>query len=132
MYTFFFFLHILVVICLLAVILVQRGRSGGLVEALGGVESIFGTKTSSFFVKATVILAILFFGTSITLAYLSKERGRSLMNRVPASVSPGEKTGQIPAAEEETFPSTTSGTGAPEDTANEVRQHQENSASEAE
>ncbi|MBU1367645.1 MAG: preprotein translocase subunit SecG, partial [Candidatus Omnitrophica bacterium] len=43
--------HIIIVIGLIGMILVQRGRSGGLVEALGGVESIFGTKTSSFFVK---------------------------------------------------------------------------------
>jgi preprotein translocase subunit SecG len=74
-------LHILVVITLIALILVQRGRSGGLVEALGGVESIFGTKTSSFFVKATVILAVLFFVTSISLAYLAKERGKSIMDK---------------------------------------------------
>jgi preprotein translocase subunit SecG len=66
---------------LIAVILVQRGRSGGLVEALGGVESIFGTKTSAFFVKVTVVLAIMFFVTSISLAYLSKERGKSLLDR---------------------------------------------------
>ena len=69
------------VISLVGVILVQRGRSGGLVEALGGVESIFGTKTSSFFVKMTVILAVLFFVTSISLAYLAKERGKSIMDR---------------------------------------------------
>ena len=79
MYALFFALHTLIVIALVAVILIQRGRSGGLVEALGGVESIFGTKTSSFFVKVTVVLAILFFLTSIFLAYLSKEKGRSLM-----------------------------------------------------
>jgi preprotein translocase subunit SecG len=81
MYYLILVLHILVVITLIAVILVQRGRSGGLVEALGGVESIFGTKTSSFFVKATVVLAVLFFITSISLAYLAKERGKSIMDK---------------------------------------------------
>ncbi|MCM8787066.1 MAG: preprotein translocase subunit SecG [Candidatus Omnitrophica bacterium] len=79
MYNLVLFLHILVVIFLLAIILIQRGRSGGLIEALGGVESIFGTKTSSFLVKLTVTLAILFFITTISLAYLSKEKGKSLM-----------------------------------------------------
>lgn len=79
-------LHIIVVIALVAVILVQRGRSGGLVEALGGVESIFGTKTSSFFVKVTVVLAVLFFLTSISLAYLAKERGKSIMDRYKGSL----------------------------------------------
>ena len=80
MYNLVLVFHIIVVIGLIGMILIQRGRSGGLVEALGGVESIFGTKTSSFFVKLTVVLAILFFVTSISLAYLSKQRGKSLMD----------------------------------------------------
>jgi preprotein translocase subunit SecG len=72
---------------------VQRGRSGGLVEALGGVESIFGTKTSAFFVKVTVILSILFFLTSMSLAYLSKERGKSLMEKIKPTVpQPSEES----------------------------------------
>ncbi|MBU0693247.1 MAG: preprotein translocase subunit SecG [Candidatus Omnitrophica bacterium] len=83
--------HIIIVIGLIGMILVQRGRSGGLVEALGGVESIFGTKTSSFFVKVTVILAILFFITSISLAYLSKEKGKSLMEKVKESSTQEQK-----------------------------------------
>ena len=80
MYNVVLVIHVIVVICLIGLILVQRGRSGGLVEALGGVESIFGTKTNAFFVKMTVILAILFFVTSISLAYLSKKQGKSLMS----------------------------------------------------
>ena len=77
MYNLVLVIHVIVVIGLVGVILIQRGRSGGLIEALGGVESIFG----SFFVKMTVILAILFFITSISLAYLSKQRGKSLMGQ---------------------------------------------------
>jgi len=84
MYNLLIFLHILIVILLLGVILIQRGRSGGLIEALGGVESIFGTKTSSFLVKTTVILAILFFLTSLSLAFLSKQREKSLFEKLPA------------------------------------------------
>lgn len=94
LYNLILILHVLVVMGLIAVILVQRGRSGGLVEALGGVESIFGTKTSAFFVKVTVILAVMFFITSISLAYLSKERGKSLLDKykeAPAS------QGSVPA-----------------------------------
>ncbi len=81
MYNIILTLHIIVVVALIGVILIQRGRSGGLIEALGGVESIFGTKTSSFLVRLTVILAIIFFLTSISLAYLSKQRGRSLLEK---------------------------------------------------
>lgn len=81
MYNVVLVIHVIVAISLIGMILIQRGRSGGLVEALGGVESIFGTKTSSFFVKMTVLLAILFFFTSISLAYLSKEKGKSIMGK---------------------------------------------------
>lgn len=80
MYNIVLAFHVIIAISLIGMILIQRGRSGGLVEALGGVESIFGTKTSAFFVKVTVVLAILFFVASISLAYLSKQRGRSLLS----------------------------------------------------
>ena len=91
MYNLMLTIHVIVVISLIGMILVQRGRSGGLVEALGGVESIFGTKTNNFFVKVTVILAIGFFLTSISLAYLSKEKGKSLMGRYENITADAEK-----------------------------------------
>lgn len=81
MYTTMLVIHIMITIALIGVILVQRGRSGGLVEALGGVESIFGTKTSSFFVKTTVVLATLFFLSCILMTYISREKGKSLMEK---------------------------------------------------
>ncbi|MBU2102562.1 MAG: preprotein translocase subunit SecG [Candidatus Omnitrophota bacterium] len=86
MYTFMLVLHIIIVVALLAAILIQRGRSGGLIEALGGVESLFGTKTSSFFVKITVVLAVLFFTSTITLAWLAKGRGKSLMGTYETTI----------------------------------------------
>jgi preprotein translocase subunit SecG len=108
MYNVILFLHVVVIISLIAVILVQRGRSGGLVEALGGVESIFGTKTNSFFVKITVTLAILFFITSISLAYLSKERAKSLVDKYSVQESTKEDQKVTPkpvtTTEEESLP----------------------------
>ncbi|MCF7869706.1 MAG: preprotein translocase subunit SecG [Candidatus Omnitrophica bacterium] len=76
MYKIVLILHIVVAISLIGMILVQRGRSGGLVEALGGVESIFGTKTSSLLVKLTVVFTVIFFLTSISLAYLYKQKAK--------------------------------------------------------
>ena len=81
MYNVILVFHVIVSLALVSFILIQRGRSGGIVEVLGGVESIFGTKTRSFFVKATVVLAVLFFVFSIYLAYLSKQQGKSLMDK---------------------------------------------------
>jgi preprotein translocase subunit SecG len=91
MYTLLTITHIIIVLALISIILVQRGRSGGLVEALGGVESIFGTKTQSFFVKTTIVLSILFFASSIGLVYFSKAKGNSVMDKfkdLPAKDAP--------------------------------------------
>ena len=81
MYNLVLALHIIVSLLLVITILIQRGRGGGLVEALAGAESLFGTKTSSFLVKTTTTLAIIFFITSTSLAFLSKERGKSLLQK---------------------------------------------------
>jgi preprotein translocase subunit SecG len=99
MYTFLMILHVVIVIALIGVILVQRGRSGGLVEALGGVESILGTKTHAVMVKITVGLAIAFFATSISLAYISKQKGKSVMERVnDQSIAPAAPVAGTDAA----------------------------------
>ncbi len=98
MYNVILIIHLIVVVALIGMILIQRGRSGGLVEALGGVESIFGTKTSNFLVKVTVVLAICFFLTSISLAYLSKEKGKSLMGQYETLLPSQESS---PLADEE-------------------------------
>jgi len=101
MYKFVLIFHVLIAVALVALILIQRGRSGGLVEALGGVESIFGTKTSSFLVKITVVLAICFFLTSLSLAYLSKQRGKSLLRRYKGTGGIAEVEEEAPLAEED-------------------------------
>jgi len=98
MYNVVLIVHVIIVVSLIGMILIQRGRSGGLIEALGSVESIFGTKTSNFLVKVTVTLAIGFFITSISLAYLSKERGKSLMGKYETSLPFQESS---PLADEE-------------------------------
>lgn len=82
MYSLVLTIHTFVVILLIIVILLQRGRSGGLIESLGGVESIFGTKTSSFMVKLTVVLATLFFITSISLVLISKKESELFSEKI--------------------------------------------------
>ena len=61
------------------------------------VESLFGTKTSSFLVRSTTILAILFFISSTGLAFLSKQRGRSIFETNPQATQqmPRNVTGQV-------------------------------------
>lgn len=68
---------LLAVICLALVglILVQRGKGGGLV-ALGGsgVEQAFGTHAATLAQKATTVLAILFLGVTIWLSMMYQSK----------------------------------------------------------
>jgi preprotein translocase subunit SecG len=79
MYGFLLVIHVCVAIFLIVVILIQRGRGGGLVESFSGVESMFGTRTSQFLTRATTVLATIFLFTSISLALLSARQSRSLI-----------------------------------------------------
>ena len=104
MYNVILSIHVIVALSLIGIILIQRGRSGGLIEALGGVESIFGTKTSAFLVKVTIALSIGFFFTSISLAYLSKQKGKSLMDKYESVSVESENTDQKPPSPKEAAP----------------------------
>src|SRR5262245_27165615 len=73
MYAFLLALHLIVCLCLVAVILVQSGKGGGLAGgAFGGAtQTVFGGRGATDFVtRATVLLGVLFFVTSLSLALL--------------------------------------------------------------
>lgn len=72
-------IHIIACLGLIGIILIQRGRGGGFVESFSGLDSVFGTKTSTFLTKLTTILAVTFFFTCLALTFLSLQRSRSLM-----------------------------------------------------
>ncbi|MDD5018938.1 MAG: preprotein translocase subunit SecG [Candidatus Omnitrophica bacterium] len=103
--------HVIACSLLILIVLVQQGRGGGLIENFSSAESIFGTKTSSFLVKSTTVLAIVFFLTCLSLAFLSIQKSRSLVERydpnaaataAPAQASsPGtEADASAPASEQ--------------------------------
>ncbi len=85
--------HVIACVVLIGIVLVQAGRGGGLTETFSGAESIFGTKTNSFLTRATTVLAILFFVTCLSLAFISKQRSRSLLEgkRIPVKSVPAEQ-----------------------------------------
>jgi preprotein translocase subunit SecG len=82
-------LHIIVCLVLIIVILLQAGRGQGLTGGSfgGNVQSLLGTKSSSFLTKATSVCAILFLFTCIGLNVLEVQKSRSLF-KSPKSQAP--------------------------------------------
>ncbi|MFH1202675.1 MAG: preprotein translocase subunit SecG [Candidatus Omnitrophota bacterium] len=79
MYIFIIIIHVIVSILLIIAVLLQSGKGGGLIESFSAAESIFGTKTSTFMARATTILVTLFFITTLSLAFLSTQKSKSLV-----------------------------------------------------
>jgi preprotein translocase subunit SecG len=66
-------IHTLVCIGIIGLVLLQHGKGADMGVAFGSssAKSFFGSKgSSSFLVKTTTILAILFFSTCLSLGYL--------------------------------------------------------------
>jgi preprotein translocase subunit SecG len=114
MYALLMALHLIVCLCLVAVILVQSGKGGGLAGgAFGGAtQTVFGGRGATDFVtRATIVLGVLFFATSISLALITTRGnvgGRSVVSEAarraagaapPAGTPPatGTPAGTAPA-----------------------------------
>ncbi len=74
-------IHIVASLVLIAVILLQAGKGGGLNEAFGGgsTQTILGTKTSVFLKKATATCAVIYILACLLLAVMTSHQGRSLV-----------------------------------------------------
>ncbi len=90
MYIVLIIIHIIACLTLIAVILLQAGRGGGLTESIGGdtAQSVFGTQAPVILKKATTISAIVFLVTSLTLGVVTARRGRSLFDQQRLKVMP--------------------------------------------
>jgi preprotein translocase subunit SecG len=78
MYALLMTIHLIVCLCLVAVVLVQSGKGGGLAGgAFGGAtQTVFGGRgATDFITRATIILGVLFFVTSLSLALLTMRGG---------------------------------------------------------
>ena len=84
MYIALIVIHCLMCLVLIAAILLQAGRGGGLTEAFGGggdaMQSVLGTQAPAFLKKATTVSAIAFLVTSILLGMITARRGKSLFD----------------------------------------------------
>lgn len=73
-------LHVIVCIFLIAVVLLQSGKSADIAAAFGGMgsQTAFGTRTAAtVLTKATTWAAIIFMLTSITLSIFATRRSTS-------------------------------------------------------
>jgi preprotein translocase subunit SecG len=83
-------IHLFVTIALIGVVLIQRSEGGGLgigtSQGMGAFMS--GRGTANLLTRTTAILAVIFFGLSLTLALINKGTGgvgRSILDTAPAS-----------------------------------------------
>ena len=84
-------IHIVASLVLIAVILLQAGKGGGLNEAFGGgsTQTILGTKTSVFLKKATAVCAVVYILACLLLAVMTSHHGRSLVSKgMPVAGAP--------------------------------------------
>ena len=97
-------LFLLTAVVLILLILVQKGRGGGLAGAFGGPggHSAFGTKTADIFVKATAVIAGIFFVLSIVTAWIMRPEAGAPPPPQPRGGPPAEPGGaaQTPSGEE--------------------------------
>uniref|UniRef100_A0A832MK50 Protein-export membrane protein SecG n=1 Tax=Eiseniibacteriota bacterium TaxID=2212470 RepID=A0A832MK50_UNCEI len=96
-------LHLIICLALVAVVLVQSGKGGGLAGgAFGGsAQTVFGGKGAVDFVtRATMVLGGLFFVTSLSLALLTSSTGRGTRSLIQEEAQRARQTapGQLPQA----------------------------------
>ena len=95
LYSLILAIHVLVCLILIAVILLQAGRGGGVADTFGSAtQSMFGTRGAVYLTRATTFCAIVFMCTSLSLAFLSARSGRSLLENAPAK--PAAQTAPAP------------------------------------
>jgi preprotein translocase subunit SecG len=96
-------LFILVCVLLIGVILLQKGRGGGLSGAFGGAggHSAFGTRTGDMFTWVTVVLVGLFIILAVLCVQVFRPAGMTNTRQARAA-APAE----LPAGEAATQPTT--------------------------
>ncbi len=78
-------IHIIVCIALILIVLLQTGKGASMGAVFGGAgsQTLFGnTGAASFLGKMTTWAAVIFMVTSLSLAYISKSGGKSVVSDI--------------------------------------------------
>ena len=94
-------LHIVAALGIVGLVLLQHGKGADVGAAFGSgsAGSVFGAAGSANFLsRATAVLALVFFVTSMGLTYFSTRKSDSggVMVNQPAQPLPGQLPGQVP------------------------------------
>lgn len=89
-------IHLILTVALIGLILLQRSEGGGLGLGTGGGLGNFATAqtTANALTKATTIVAVCFFATSLILAILASHSGgkKSILDSVPTTTEGSAST----------------------------------------
>ncbi len=106
-------LHILAAVAIVALVLLQQGKGAdaGAAFGAGGAGTVFGSRgAASFLTRTTAALALIFFLTSLGLAWLSSQQveRRSVVERTEVEERPADSLdpeAEVEAAAPEAPPS---------------------------
>ncbi len=98
-------IHLVLAFILIVLVLLQHGKGADAGANFGGgsSQSVFGSGGSNnFMLKATSVIAALFFITSLTLAYLGAQqsKGYKSVTQAPAVVKMTEEQKNVPVVPE--------------------------------
>ncbi|HEX8202251.1 MAG TPA: preprotein translocase subunit SecG [Isosphaeraceae bacterium] len=107
-------LLLLLSLFLICLVLIQRGKGGGLAGAFGGVggSSAFGTKAGDVFTRITIIAAGIWIALNMLLVILANQRPTSAFGAI-ATPGAAKRTDVTPGGAASSPPTTKSGTRGP-------------------
>jgi preprotein translocase subunit SecG len=100
--------HLILAICLIGVVLLQRSEGGGLGMGGGGGGVMTGRQAATALGKLTWAFAIAFLATSITLTIIAAQNsaGESVLDRIGVETAPadGDDGALLPPAASDLLP----------------------------
>lgn len=96
-------IHLILAVSIIGLVLIQRSSGGGLGIGGGGMGDFATARsTATTLTKLTTYIAIAFFGTSLTLAYLASNHGKtSILDNIESAAPVVDvEAGDFPIADE--------------------------------